>query len=1008
MEEIQKPGLTNQAQEGYPRDGDIYMGEEGAKLNEPIGNEQASEDEAAEEVRADAADQKAREKEEQEKKQNQSESEKRKAENQKAENKKQYETAEERDFAPKEERLRILSEKITDPKLIAIIGKIHDSLDTTQLISAEADDEFMKAQVSQVKKWVKEDKSVSEDQARLFTEYAATLFSKDSEGDREKMKEIMRLPEGSVERIAKVMELLKEKTPYSAPLESYLIREAAKNDKTLNYLIIRIIGQSLDAEKSHYSQSFYGGINVDTIKDILKTKGEKGEKGERGENTAENNYKRVLITAEAASKFHEMNLAIITGDLDSFVRGSEAIMPEQLQVMQNVKGVSQVMRLFDEEIFRLINRDGLINGENHDEMMGVKRDPKTKEIINWGKGTVEGRFRKMVKAGVVDGLDRDSDEWEIKWAFNVGKIMGNISLRTAEQISLMKAQAGDYKMASWPLEKASRLFNWLGLTGLRYGMGDVRGGVFLAKMTRDIFQKQREEMGYGECRIKNLGWTDIGDFELAGICGVNGIWQGWRSNIVLLNQAPTVGGKTIKEYLDGVGDKMRYRSKNGTLIDKNEFVKEKGSVGTKLDEELQVATAARLREVFLKNGELNTECFNNSLGIILKHSILASSGKDTNKDLREAKEEIRAAIWRNVAKNNPLAMLPFLQGTKFVKDTKLIDKSLDELKKLDKLDKIDIAGGAWDPKEGDTEEQKEAKKTIRCEFADKLSILHELRMKELRNGKYVSLKDVINSEKIKKGVELLPEEEIWLKNIEEKGMEISRDLSNIRFPNIPFMNDAVFENSNYSKAGENYYGRRAGGDLGSFHKIGEGFSKLILNPGGTKPEDAFKTIGELREAIEGPLGPEFAQDRTRQFLEAYLTFVSKGEFPGVDLNTGEMREGAALDIQKWFLRDNLLSGITSAMRQPTSIAQIISGPNAASFDEFGMQKLLDEALHEGLIRKPLYDENGIALYTDLYKKFRKKLNAGFLAIFLAYLRDVSKVVVMGAAVELGKQVASTK
>jgi len=38
--------------------------------------------------------------------------------------------------------------------------------------------------------------------------------------------------------------------------------------------------------------------------------------------------------------------------------------------MHNIKGVSEVIRLFDAEIFRLMNRDGMLKGSNYDEMMG--------------------------------------------------------------------------------------------------------------------------------------------------------------------------------------------------------------------------------------------------------------------------------------------------------------------------------------------------------------------------------------------------------------------------------------------------------------------------------------------------------------------------------------------------------------------------------------------------------------------------------------------------------------
>lgn len=915
----------------------------------------------------------------------------------------------------KGERLEELAREITDSRLNQIKDEMLASLKTSQTINASMDEKFMREQMDKVGKF-EESHSIGEDQLQSFREYVSTLTARESDEYVGAMNDIRGLKEGSPERIKAVMDLLKEMTPYSATLPPDFIREVAKDRRTLDYLVIRIIGQSLDAEESGYSQSFYGGINLDTLKDVLKTKGEKGDA------QAKNNYNRTLITAEAAQLFHTMNLMIITGKMGGFVENSESITPEQLQIMQNIKGVSQIMRIFDEEILRLLNRDSAIKGKNYDEMMGLKRNADTGEIIGWEEGAIEKKFRGMIRAGAVEGFDKNKlDEWEIKWAFHVGRIMTNLSLRTSEQISLNKVQKGDYTMASWPLEKASRLFNWLGLTALRYNLGDVRGGIFLAKLASKIFQDQRKEQGYGKCGIKKLGWTNIDDFELAGLCNVNGIWQSWRSNIVLLNQAPTaipekdpkpgkpenMRKKTIKEIIDEVS---KYRSKETKnpmneeefiLLEKDKFIEElkkKDSKikGKKLDKILQGEAGTRLKEVFLKNGELNTDNFNNALGIILKHNFLTSSGKDTQ-ELRDAKEEVRAAIWRSVAKDNPLAILPFLQGTKYVKDkdSDLVDKRLDELeglKKLDKLDEIDIT-------EGDLNFKQDVDRKKWDLFADKLSILHEIRMQKLKEGTYESLEVTMKNQKDNKELELNAEEKKWLKNIENKGKDISGDLANVRFPSIPFMNDTIFERSNYSEAGKNYYGRRAGGDLASWYKLGESFGELMINPGKAKPEEALEIMGKIINAIQEPLGTEFAQDRTSQFFEAYLTFIEKGGYLGVDIDNGIKKKGPIYNFSRWAVRDNIWSAIETRLRKPTSIAQRISGTNAVSLDETAMRDLLDTALKDGVTRKPLYDKNGIALYTDLDEKFRKKMNAGFLGILFAYIRDFPKIFLAGAISE---------
>ena len=977
--------LTNQAQGRYPKEGDIFMEDNKDAQKPPEDSQDSSKKEDAGEQRGQESPKSSEVPPDEEDSRGDIFARKKPP-------KERY---------TKKEKLAMLANEITDSKLVEIKDKLSSIVvsDFENLtykeqikITNEVDKEMEKA------RGYFKNGLIGKDQLTSLEKYNDTLLK--PEDYYESMDEILHTSDKEL-RKEKVMELLKRVNPYSQQIDPELIEEVVKDRNALDYFVTRIIGQSMDSEESEYSTSFYGGMNLDIVKNTLKTM------GERGDPVARDNYHRILTTAVAAAELHTMNLRIATGKLDGFVEGSQNIMPEKLQVMHSIKGVSEVIRLFDEEIFRLMNRDGILRGSNYDEMMGFGKDEKTGEL-RWTEGSIERKFRKMIQAGAVDGFDQKKlDDWQIKWALNVGKILGNISLRTSEQISLNKVQTGDYKMASWPLEKSTRLFNWLGLTGLRYGLGDVKGGIFLAKLTSDIFQRQRQENGYGKCRIKNIGWTSLGDFELAGICGINGTFQGWRSQIIVLNQARTAFSaeegtsepKTVREAMMLTEKFWSNGEKNGKLILKEDRVKELGFKGERLNSILQKEGAERLKEVFLKNGELNTDYFSSNLGILLKSNPLNPSGKDTE-DMRKAKELIRAEIWRNVAKDNPLAILPFLQGT-------TLDLGRDKVKKID-ITESDFNSSSKSPEE----RIKWVKSAVGQDwekFADKLETLNELRMQKLKTGKYVSLKTIMKDEGSKEnGVKLDAKEEEWLKNIENEGENISQDLSNIRFPSIPFMNDTVFEESDFSQAGKNYYGRRAGGDLGDFSKIGEGFGKIMTNPGGVAPKDVFESLRQVMGAIEGPLGTEFAQDRTRQFLEAYLLFIQKGGQLGVDLNNGTIKEGSLWDTLRFFSKDSLYSEVKKGMRQPTSIAQVISGVNATSADENAMRDYLDKALELSLTRKNVNDSNGIPQYIDLDKKFRKKFKVGLLGMILAFLRDVPKVVVAGMIVETGKQATKDK
>ena len=1094
--------LTSQVQGGYSKGGDIFMSEENIDAQKPPENNQGS----------------AKKEEEEKKKQEPPKEPPIRREFQPDDEGEDGDAFSNRNSKKKElsrkQKLEIFEKKITEPKLIEIKNKLSARVPSSYESLSIPDQEQLGidlvAEMAKAKEYLDKG-SISQEQFDSLRDYCNTLQM--AEGYEKSMEEIINLNERDDKEKAKkeekLMELLRKTNPYSMNLPPELVAEIVKNRKALDYTVIRIIGQSLDSEESEYSQSFYGGMNLDIIKNALKTR------GERGDPEARDNYHRVTTTADTAHELHSMNLRIITGKLDGFVEGSQNITPEKLEVMHNIKGVSEVIRLFDAEIFRLMNRDGMLKGSNYDEMMGFHKDQNSGKI-SWGEGTIEKKFRMMIEAKAVKGFS-PKDDWEIKWALNVGKILGNISLRTSEQISLNKVQTGDYKMPSWPLEKSTRLFNWLGLTALRYGLGDVKAGIFLAKLTSHIYQEQRHENGYGDCRIKNIGWTSIDDFELAGLCGINGSFQGWRSQVILMNQARTAFTEKDTTEPQTVREAMMLTEKfwskgdssGGKLISKDDRIKElKPIKGEKLNQILQAEGARRLKEVFLRkvtrkdeNGkdvevfemnekgekisvlELNTDYFSSNLGILLKSNPLNPSGKDTD-DMWKAKELVRTAIWKNVAKDNPLAILPFLQGTTInlgKNDRAEIIEGEDAIRVIDKDgrsveykgaipirdDNKKIIGIGFDitaidvrdkkveeiydadvrgikgkyvviKNENGKEEIKYKNENIKLikdeegkvvkisfdlsrkakegeadgakekwdKFADKLAILNELRMQTLKSGEYKSLENTINSKEGQvKDLTLLDEDERkWLEKIKIDGVLISQDLSNIRFPSIPFMNDTVFEKSDFSQAGKNYYGRRAGGDVGDFYKIGGAFAKIMTNPGGVAPKDVFDALHEVMTAIEGPLGTEFAQDRTRQFLEAYLIFIQKGGQLGVNLNDGTIKEGPQWDIARFLYRDNLLSGIKKGIRQPTSIAQVISGVNATSADESAMRDYLDKLLEISLTRKNVNDNNGIPQYLDLDKKFRKILKVGFLGMLAALFRDMPKIALIGMTAEFGKQI----
>ncbi|MCL5113950.1 MAG: hypothetical protein M1372_02150 [Patescibacteria group bacterium] len=743
------------------------------------------------------------------------------------------------------------------------------------------------------------------------------------------LEDVRNSPEG--DREEKMMQILRGISPHTNGLPPELVIEVIKLDGALDYLVNRIIAQPLDAETSDYRLSFYGGINLEQIKDILKAEGQK-------DSAMQERYQKVLFVSEAVSLFHNMNLLIVTGNLEGFVNGSRGITPQQLQALQNVRGVSSVMRIFNEEFQRILSRDKYINDANYDEIMGsrgvaTERNPRK-------PGTVEKRFQDLINNKVEEPME----EWEVKWAVNSGKLLFNLTLRAAEQISLGEVQKGDEQWGSIPQESAARLMNWMGWTGFRFMISESRGGMVLARMAQDNFQRERGEYGYSDISIETLGGKKIEDFELSSMSGVSGIWSSWRQNLIIL--------KNLKVEIDN----FRGSTFSGNLRD---FIKQAGEKNPE-----------GLREVYLEkdsagNYTLRKE-INTALGILLKHGSITPVETDSA-EMRKAKEDVRIAIWKRVAEDNPLAVAPLLHNTK-LKGKEALFLSDDGTK--------DGETKVWDS------------------LTEKLSTLHEIRMQRIKNGQPISLSDLITEQDAQeRGIKLDTNEKKLLEHIRTTGQNFAGEFANVRFAFNPFMNDVLFENINYAEAGAQFYGRRVGSDLPSHNNTYNEFVKLMDNPGGTSLEDALKVLHGMVQAMGTPQGIEFGQDRILPFLEAYIRFTEEG-----GQNTGVLR---------WLEKDAIWSGIRKLTRAPNSLAQQFSGPEGLGLNELDMRRALDTAHHMGILRSERH-KDGELLWTDTYEKMRKKFRLQLGWLLAGLLRDIIPLFAAGALFEFGQKATKEK
>jgi hypothetical protein len=338
---------------------------------------------------------------------------------------------------------------------------------------------------------------------------------------------------------------------------------------------------------------------------------------------------------------------------------------------------------------------------------------------------------------------------------------------------------------------------------------------------------------------------------------------------------------------------------------------------------------------------------------------LVQPGHHDSKELKETKAQIRQAIWERTALDNPLAMVSFVHGLRYVGES---DESANS--------RLFLKDPSW---EG---------------LHTKLFQLHEIRMSKLREGKgapnsYISLNDLIAQEAAqvaqgKEGIKLLSAEQALLSKIQSEGVRAAKEFVNIRFPFTPFINDTLFENADYSDAGSEFYRRRAASDLPAFSSAYEAFVKLMGNPGGTDPEKALEVLHEMVEALGSPLSTEGGQNKVLPFTTAYFQFIEMG---------GNAKNRFTKELRKW----NIANGIIHALRKPNSIAQEYAGIHAAAKDEEALLDLAHKAAEVGVLNH------------HLVEKIKKKFGLSLWKLLFAGFRNLAPILIVSAVGEFFKE-----
>lgn len=730
-------------------------------------------------------------------------------------------------------------------------------------------------------------------------------------------------------------------------LNPTVIELAIQHDKALWYMVNRIIAVPLSSETTDYRLEFYEQNNATAIRQALRSRYETPGLPPEERAKRQATYNKYILLSNATQNSHEMNKQIVTGDLESFIRVARVITPPQLQILQNVKGVPMVMRLFEEAYQRALTKDTVITQEVYNKIVG---EPIGEEIAPDGtrierktQGSVEILLGKLNER--LTG-EAHMEDWELEWALNVGKNMFNTSLRAGEIISLGVPPEGK-KDISIPQESVARAMNWMGWIAKRFGIAEIRGGIALSDMAIHEYQEARGEQGYYETHMSKIGNRSLREFEYPGMFGVSGIFSGWRQEQIILDEVPMAGVRvdgreiSIHSYVQ--------------LVNKNLKAEAKERKQTLTDDQL-------LRRTFLdNNGELQ-EGFSSALAVLMKNGVLNASKTDVG-DKKRAKTDIRAAIWRRVARDNPLAMVNFLQGMEFSQGHTGIKDRLTALSKA-------LSGDGDDGPEWTT-------------LNEKLVKAHEARMRQIASGEQMTLDQAFVSE----GVTLNAREAHLLGEIRTLGAAVSGEMANVRFPFTAFMNDVAFEKIKYGKGGAEFYRRRTGGDLPAFSNAYNEFSKLITNPGGMDPHKAMESMLAMVEALGSPQGTEGGQDKVEPFFNAYMEFTDDTGGIVTEDDIKHRHVGRSGLIQ-WLGKSSTVAGTLHTAGKPTSFAQYFAGMGAPAESEREVDAHLKGALQMGLIN------------TEQYNKLKKKYKVQLGWLLAAFFRDILPFFVLATAIEV--------
>jgi len=828
----------------------------------------------------------------------------------------------------------------------------------------------------------------------------------------------------AIERFRTVVaDRLAERLNIATNIWDYQIDAIVGDDEAMRKYITRIISMPLKKKKQEYRLDFYPQNNLSAMEQGIQDWIDEVPAGTNEHDRRVSFQYEMNNRTEGISHIHNLHFMITTNQLRNFGDYAARINNEHLHSMIGEKGAAKLLRLFEIHFDRFLATDGRITtvsehgaeGEagSFDLIMGY-----TDRNNEYHEGTVVKSFDRMFRVMQDSPEFQGIDKYQLDFVKSVGQYMYMTFLRAHEKTALGKMPEGPAFISRLPGGDITAMLNWYGGALTRWAYGETAGGQEFTHMATEVYDRIRKDHGYDVPLLKEIKSVDVATMEYALMTGAQAHNRSWREAVIYLDNAPFIDPRTrqkgsVLQFLEIGDDSVKSRVKEAFMQNRH-----RGR------QAIADATSQVLRESFLDaNNNLRPE-FNSGLGALLMHSVLRPSDvtkQNYGDGYTKTLQEIREAIFARAVENNPLEIAFMLQGAKVHvhpsdfqsepqragEDDHAYHKRVEEerhnnqkawerlmvgrtpaeqqayaarsrmLNRYFETNGINIAKGGADHDVwfgNDTDEN--------IGLQEKLTIANEIRLDSIREAyrtfgtaTYTPEKTLDQILAERPELQLDDAERALLGRIRNGGIQISKDLANIRFPNTPFLNDMIYETANYSNAGPTSFGASFA-DIVRYNETQGQLTQLAISPADVKPEDFLEVMKKAVLALEDPLGTDTAQDLLYSFVEAYTGFIWAG---GVKKSMGESWLAEMMDQvnvkmhvkEKWF-------------KLATSVAQVYGGNKAASLTVEQMDDFIKQLLVHKIIRRGIYSgehaqEEQFGLH-QMRNKVRSSIRAPFLKL----------------------------